>query len=342
VRQATPTSLFGHEILALSRAARLRALDDAVRHWRRNGFPYPRLSNVERDEEFTRLRTTPLSTVLVRGTVRVSTVGLRLANSFHPHIWRIPIHGRSPVDVFKDDSTLRRVLEKALRFWPTRRCWNAQCVRSVLRTLHRMRFANFRPAAARGLIETFSPRGGTVLDFSAGFGGRLLGAMAAGRNYIGIDPARLQMAGLRRMSRWLSGRCSAVVELEQGCAEDVLPRLAGHSIDLVFTSPPYFDMERYSRERTQSFVRYPTYDDWRKHFFEVALIQSARVLRRGGFLVLNVKNTPRGSVATDAADACGRLLRQQKSLRLAMTCTPSARAQGHHVTFEEILVFRKR
>ncbi len=62
--------------------------------------------------------------------------------------------------------------------------------------------SNFRPAFAAYLYRTYAPENATVLDSSTGYGGRLVGAMAAGNvaHYIGIDPneetyrANLRMA----------------------------------------------------------------------------------------------------------------------------------------------------
>ena len=34
----------------------------------------------------------------------------------------------------------------------------------------------------------------------------------------------------------------------------------------MFTSPPYFNVERYSYDDTQSWVRYKTINDWNKDF----------------------------------------------------------------------------
>ena len=40
------------------------------------------------------------------------------------------------------------------------------------------------------------------------------------------------------------------------------------SLDLCFTSPPYFDTEKYSDEDTQSYKKFPTEDGWVNGFFE--------------------------------------------------------------------------
>ena len=41
--------------------------------------------------------------------------------------------------------------------------------------------------------------------------------------------------------------------------------------DVVFTSPPYFSVERYSHDDTQSWVRYKNIDTWNEYFLHTAL-----------------------------------------------------------------------
>jgi SAM-dependent methyltransferase len=257
-------------------------------------------------------------------------------------MWRVKVHGISPVERFEDDDVLRRVLRKACRFWPDRRAWNAQCLRSMMRVHHRLRISNFRPLAAKAVIRQLSEDGADVLDFSAGFGGRLLGALALKRRYIGIDPARRQTRGLTRMARALSDLAPGAADIRQGCAEDLLPRMRSSSIDLIFSSPPYFDLERYSSEPTQSFNRYSSYAEWRERFLAVVLRESRRLLRRKGYLVINVANTPRASIATDALELATRELVLVHRLRIAMNAEPAARATGRLYRHEPVYVFQKR
>ena len=39
-------------------------------------------------------------------------------------------------------------------------------------------------------------------------------------------------------------------------------------IDLVFTSPPYFNREEYSTHPEQSYIKYPNYQDWLDGFLD--------------------------------------------------------------------------
>ena len=58
--------------------------------------------------------------------------------------------------------------------------------------------------------------------------------------------------------------------------------------DLYFTSPPYFDTERYSDDETQSYKRFPTYEKWIKGFYRSTIYNSCDVLKKDGIFILNI------------------------------------------------------
>jgi SAM-dependent methyltransferase len=182
-----------------------------------------------------------------------------------------------------------------------------------------------------------------VLDFSAGYGGRLLGALSLGRHYFGIDPSEAQVRGLREMSEvcmpWFprGGKC----QISLGPAEDLLPKYRKNTFDLVFSSPPYFDRERYGEEAEQSFIRYPEFDLWLERFLRVVLLESSRVLRKGGWLVLNVGRTP-NTLAKFALDCASGVLKLREVLHLQLAQLPYKReTSADAFKSEPIYVFEK-
>jgi len=137
----------------------------------------------------------------------------------------------------------------------------------------------FRPTIARFLYETFCPQGGKVWDPCAGYGGRLLGACAAGVQYVGTDVEERTVLGNRELAKDLGYAC----EVCQVPAEEFDPG----PLDFVFTSPPYFDKERYGGEG-QSWVRYDTLEKWISGFLVPILRVSFRSLSAKGFLAINI------------------------------------------------------
>ncbi len=78
-----------------------------------------------------------------------------------------------------------------------------------------------------------------------------------------------------------------------------MPQLPSRSAALVFSSPPYFNWVKYAFDASQSFVRHATYEAWKAGFLTPTLQESARVLRKGGHMVLNISGGRRKPGAAD-------------------------------------------
>jgi DNA modification methylase len=337
-------NLFGREILNMPFKKREVFINRAFEYWRKCRFPYPYLSTKEIKNEYYKVKNVNIDNVLDGNMIKSSMIGLRLANYFHPQMWHLTAHNhkKSPVDHFNDDETLLKLLRKAFKFWPNRRCWNSQCLRSLLRIYSGGRVANFRPTAAKVIIDLFSNIGDTILDFCSGFGGRLLGALALNRHYIGIDPSTHQVGGLNMMYQKLKLYIKGTSEIHCDCAEDLMPHLDSESIDLIFTSPPYYNVERYCFEMNQSSHRYRTYNEWRKEFLRVVIFESKRLLRPKGYFIINVANTYNYSIADDVKQIASSLFAFHSIVYLSMNAMPAHRVGGNKMyRCEPILIFQK-
>ena len=154
---------------------------------------------------------------------------------------------------------------------------------------------NFQPLIACAIYRRFAPASKAVVyDPCAGWGGRLLGAALA-RNvgtYIACEPSSATYAGLRELEalfRVHAATRGMKVELLRRGAEDT-PLPAG-SVDCVFTSPPYFNLELYADgEPSQAHVKYPTHSWWEAQFLGPLVRHAFGALRPGGHLLLNVSN----------------------------------------------------
>ena len=136
----------------------------------------------------------------------------------------------------------------------------------------------FRPTLAKYVYETYCPPGGAVWDPCAGYGGRLLGACAAGVRYVGTDVESDTIEGNRKLAAALG----YPADLHLCPAEEFDPP----NVDLVFTSPPYFNRELYSHRDAQSWVRHgDTFTEWVEGFLRPLVKTSFRV---SPCLVLNV------------------------------------------------------
>lgn len=148
--------------------------------------------------------------------------------------------------------------------------------------MHTYMASQFKPSVAKALYDFFGAK--SVLDFSAGWGDRLVGFLASGaESYVGIDPNTKLHPAYQGIAEWVGTKATHFI-----CspAEDV--DYSTLSYDFVFTSPPYFDTERYSEEDTQSWKRYPTLDSWLKEFLFVVLSRAYEGLSAGGRIAVNI------------------------------------------------------
>jgi len=337
--------LRGRDWLGLPSARRERIVDTCFAYWRTRGFPHYRLSDAAVAREYQQIADCDVSQIFDDDELRGSPLGLRLANSFHPRMWRVPMPGvRSPFERFQDDEMLRLMIRKALRVFPERFAVNASNLRRILQTYSRTaRVSNFRPTAAKALYARYSGAGDRILDFSSGYGGRLLGCLTLPREYVGIDPCTAQIAGLHRMVTRLHRLVSPPggAQVHQACAEDFLPQLPAQSCALVFSSPPYFDNERYSQEPTQSYRKFPRYDCWLEGFLRPVIEQAHRILEPQGFFVVNVVNLNGYPLADDTFRLAAKLFSPVTTHRLRLSQRPYLRGGFGTHRSEPIFVFRK-
>ena len=60
--------------------------------------------------------------------------------------------------------------------------------------------------------------------------------------------------------------------------------------DLICTSPPYFDLEKYSDDKNQSIKRYPDFETWYNKFLLNCLNQCIKKLNHTGILAININD----------------------------------------------------
>jgi hypothetical protein len=116
----------------------------------------------------------------------------------------------------------------------------------------------FDPVLCELVYRWFSPPGGRVLDPFAGGAVRGIVASRLGRDYVGIE-LRTEQVAANRAQLSLAGEPRPV--WIEGDARDVRRLIAGQSpFDLVFSCPPYADLEVYSDDpRDLSTLDYPAF-----------------------------------------------------------------------------------
>ena len=146
------------------------------------------------------------------------------------------------------------------------------------------RFCNkFNIIVAYTVYKIFKPR--HILDSSAGWGDRLIAAIAYGCNYHGCDPSQCMKPMYKKMIKTLAPG-------SQSYRVDNVPfeeaKIRNDFYDLAFTSPPFFDKETYEEHESQSLCRYDTRDKWVSEFLIPLADKNLAGLRRGGYFVIYV------------------------------------------------------
>lgn len=108
----------------------------------------------------------------------------------------------------------------------------------------------FDPVLCEVAYRWFSPPGGLVLDPFAGGSVRGIVAAKLGRAYTGIDLSPLQVAANEEQAKRICAEDEYTPTWRVGDSQripDLLPD--GPRADFVFTCPPYFDLEVYSKDK---------------------------------------------------------------------------------------------
>ncbi len=136
----------------------------------------------------------------------------------------------------------------------------------------------FRPTEAARVYCTLKPKVG-ILDFSAGWGGRCLAAMALGIPYVGIDANAALESSYLSMHAKISPEAKVKIIISPSEKVD----FSRFEYDLVFTSPPYFMLEEY-----EGMPNYNSNEKFIEEFFRPVVDKAWRHLKRGGHMALNM------------------------------------------------------
>jgi hypothetical protein len=294
---ATPNNLFNitDNIFCIKHKEDISAEVKALfSYWREVGFP-----NYSRDEyddynEFKKLLQFDESTILDGNDLIQTMLGCGYLWTFFPH-WVDVTYGngsKSLMECWNDDEKLMSLIEKTYR-------WHQKHGGEEF-TVNRLRqnakvycssqsVSNFRPTVAKYIYNTYG-KSGTVWDMSGGYGGRLFGFIASNcKRYIATDPCYNTHIGLTNLRDAHKGNTiGKSIELHLCGSEEFTPDYK--SLDLCFTSPPYFNTEMYSQESSQSYKKFPTQDKWLDGFLRGTIKNCNFGLKDDGVLILNVAN----------------------------------------------------
>jgi hypothetical protein len=147
----------------------------------------------------------------------------------------------------------------------------------------------FRPLMAVEVYAKFKPS--VVLDPCAGWGGRAVGAAVCDNiQYFGIDVNQSLQIPYQRMCEFLNSKCKSTPGLSHRIKMTIADAVTYDysqiepKYDMVFTSPPYYFIEKYSHNPFYNNSK----DEMDEHFYAPLFSQTYLHLLYGGCMALNV------------------------------------------------------
>lgn len=164
----------------------------------------------------------------------------------------------------------------------------------------------FRPLQAMEVYCRFKPT--CVLDFTMGWGGRLIGACALDvACYIGIDNNMRLKNPYEKMVKMLKPLSKTKIQLF--FADALKVDYSKLKYDMVLTSPPYYNTEIYGDSEPLS------KEDWNKDFYEPLFEKTFAYLQPGGYYCLNLSREIYDKVGKPVLGVCKMKIPMKKFKR---------------------------
>lgn len=257
-------------------------------YYRQSGFPYYNVSEEKRIIQFSKMRNKSYLALIQNKQIGQTMTGLGELWTYFPHAFHVQCENMlSPIQAFNDDKVLKLAIDKRIKYGTY---INDSGMRKALKITSGVQaVSNFRPTAAAAIYSFFNAE--TVWDMSCGYGGRLLGAFISNsvKHYIGTEPCEPTITGLQKLRNHLVTIVSDFkISLHQIGSECFKPEPS--SLDLCFTSPPYFRTEQYSNEATQSAIKFPEKQAWLEGFLAETMKNCYAGLKPGKYMLINIAN----------------------------------------------------
>lgn len=301
-----------------------------------NTFPYPVYNTDQLNKEWEHLK--QFDDYNIEGDIfYLSSVGLKIPTYYHPEIFDVVVDSSTMVDLFNDKEELYKVVYRGLGKDYSH---TSNGLLSMMKNWHGKQYAHhFRPVLAKWFAENYCKE--RLLDYSAGFGSRLIGTLAAGKSYIGIDPNIITQSNNEKIKEMLSGKYTGVCHLLVGQSEIEMKEMPKEYVDCIFSCPPYFDKEIYSSDKTQSVFNYPNYEIWKELFLEEIVRESKRILNGNGYFGMVISNVNQYLLAEDTMKILQKYFTDIKEMKIAGNLrATSGKNENKKFKYESLFIAR--
>lgn len=251
-------------------------------------------------------------------------------------------------DRFYDDAKLRRAIRICFEFRDGNNLVYPTAIRRALELVTGENIQNFKSQNARAIIEHCCPvLWGRVYDYSCGYGGRLLGITSSNLqlNYVGVDPNTETVENLKLLNNFIEQAGGRSGEIHQSVSEEFVPE----DIDCAFSSPPYFNLEKYSDEPTQCMNQFDSMDEWFEGYVAPTMRNIHKGLNSDGVFATNIADykTPKEEFKVvdrwiETAKKMG--FKHTQTVKMMLNTRPGVGngKQDGFEKFEGIYIFTKR
>lgn len=237
------------------------------------------ITEKEADDDYKKLKKIDLENINFN-----STIGNTFVN-YYTSLERLDTKGSQGIsyfDLFQNRNEFLSVpsIENIIKKYPTKKPNDIYKIWYNIFKLYYGSISIFKPIIAMNIYDRYKPK--AILDFTMGWGGRLVGACALDiPNYIGIDLNMDLKKPYQKMVKKLKelGTKTKIKLLFLNALSVDYSKL---NYDMVFTSPPYYNIEIYKGTQRQ------TKKNWDDYFYKPLFEKTYRHLKRGGNYILNV------------------------------------------------------
>jgi len=189
------------------------------------------------------------------------------------------------------------ILEELMNHWiidykmvtPSSLYYFTEGITASILSAYYFRASIMNPYLVYSIAHYFKPE--KVFSPTLGWGSYMFGFLSAPytKHYVGVDV----IPNVCRKLRTVSKRLFPDKTIELYCDTpsqhlDVDERFIEkyeNNFDMVYFSPPYYDIEQYGKSKKQSTNEYKTYEEWLVGYWEPTVKLCKRVLKKGGVCV---------------------------------------------------------
>lgn len=195
-------------------------------------------------------------------TAQKTTKSNEIIRKYMIHIYDVEDHnGVSIINQWNKET-----LERAFQLLNKPNSTTGSYISELLKKIKFNPVTIYSPIMTKSIIQELGCK--TVFDPCIGWGGRMIGTtcLGEGYHYTGCEPFTKTFNGLELMINDLN--LEDQVDIYHSGVETMFDVLKEKRYDMCLTSPPYYDLEVYSHEDTQSIKKYTSYEEWINHFIK--------------------------------------------------------------------------